>query len=134
MDPVAGLFAAGGAGFLALGLHLRRRTQRFLARAERVSAEVGAAASRDSELSGRSDYSRLHFIAVDGNSYTVESRLGLPGGAYARGRRVDVLYDPDNPADAVVDSRIELHAPWLIFAVLGAGWLIVGLLLLFPWF
>ncbi len=66
--------------------------------------------------------------------HTLESRLGLPGGAYARGRRVAVLYDPDDPGEAVVDSPLELHAPWLIFALLGAGWFAVGLLLLIPWF
>lgn len=133
MDLVAGLVAAVGAGFLVLGLHLRRRTRRFIAIAERAPATAVGATARTSELSARSDYSQLQFTAADGNRYRVESRLGLPGGAYARGRSVDVLYDPEDPSEAVVDSVIELHAPWLIFAVLGAGWLLAGLLLLFPW-
>lgn len=133
MDPVAALLTAAGAGFLALGLFLRRRTRRFLARAERASATVTDAIAPTSDLT-RQARSRLRFVAHNGRTYTFDSRLGLSGGAYARGQRIEVRYDPRNPADAVIDRFIELHAPWLLPTLLGAGLLMAGLLLLFARF
>lgn len=128
MNLVAGLFACGGAGFLALGLSLRGRTRRFIARALRTEASAEAVVTRAGlPGAGASRHTRLGFVDAAGRRHTVESRLGLPNGAYARGRRVEVLYDPADPTDAVVASWPELHAPWLIFSLLGAGWLVAGL-------
>lgn len=121
------LFFAGGIAVLLLAAWLRRRTQRFLARAVRATAQVEGVHSEASVLSGAgSDYSGLRFTAADGSRHAVESRLGIPGGAYRQGAAITVLYDPDHPQQAVVDSWMELHAAWAIFALLGLGWCIAA--------
>ena len=96
-----------------------------------ATAQVEVAATL-SVLSGAgSDYSGLSFTALDGKRYAVESRLGIPGGAYRQGATLSVLYDPEDPQQAVVERWIELHAAWAIFGLLGLGWCIAAIL---AWF
>ncbi|UXI66449.1 DUF3592 domain-containing protein [Tahibacter amnicola] len=127
---MAWIFLLAGAAMLCIGLALMARTRRFLRRAERATATVTGTTTASVMPAEPSTCSTLRFRAADGTEHACESRIGVPGGAYAEGRQVAVLYDPQDPANAVVDSWIELHLPWLIFTLVGTGQLLAAMAVL----
>ena len=64
-----------------------------------------------------------------GKNYTVTSNTGLNRAAYDRGQEVTVLYDPADPERAQIHSFTQMWLLPTIFGAVGAGFLIVGLVM-----
>jgi hypothetical protein len=58
-------------------------------------------------------YKKVSFMTQDGKEILFEGRLGtLPS---EPGYEIPVIYDPQNPASALINTFIEREAPWIIF-------------------
>lgn len=105
---------------LGVAAWLRRRTLEFLSRARRAPGRfTGEARSARTIAHGSTRYGVVEFTTARGEVRTVESRLGLPWRPRADSP-VAVLYDPDDPSDAVLDRPMELWGVALIFGLGGA--------------
>jgi hypothetical protein len=133
---VGAVFAALGAGFVAIGLRTRRSSRAFMARAVRVPGLVV-----DLELHrGRYHHAgdvdsgvwvpRLEFTTVDGRPVQMLAMYGSVPAPARRGDQVMVLYDPDQPTRAQVADRKLASGGCLSAAMLvaGTGALLFGLL------
>ncbi|HEX6677698.1 MAG TPA: DUF3592 domain-containing protein [Actinomycetes bacterium] len=133
---VGAVFAALGAGFVAIGLRTRRSSRAFMARAARVPGLVV-----DLELHrGRYHHAgdvdsgvwvpRLEFTTVDGRPVQTLAMYGSVPAPARRGDQVMVLYDPDQPTRAQVADRKLASGGCLSAAMLvaGTGALLFGLL------
>lgn len=108
-----------GVGLLTGSFFFARSTRRLLATAEHTSGTVVGFERRTSKR-GRSEYPIIEF-AAGGETH----RFTTTGaGSYARGEKVDVLYDAGDPANARVNAFFEL---WLgALALGGFGVLCLG--------
>ena len=73
-------------------------------------------------------YDRLEFTAADGRVHPVSSRVGVPWST-TKGREVTVIYDPEDPGEAVLERWIDLWMPPLILGLAG-GMMIVAMAVL----
>lgn len=62
--------------------------------------------SSSSEGSGYTYYSVVEFIDKNGRMVKFEDRVGSSHRMHKRGDLVDILYDPENPIDAIIDRGI----------------------------
>jgi hypothetical protein len=108
-----GLF--GGAGYFYSG------TQQLISAAQKAPGTIVGFERRTSK-GGFSDYPVVEFATASGEVH----RFTTSGaGDFAKGEAVEVLYHPDDPANAEVNVFIEL---WLgSLALGGAGLLCLGL-------
>ena len=123
------------AGFVTLGLvqlllarWLWRRTRSLVERGLRAPARtVGSSTESTVDMQG-ARYDRLEFTAADGRVHPVSSRVGVPWST-TKGREVTVIYDPEDPGEAVLERWIDLWMPPLILGLAG-GMMIVAMAVL----
>ncbi|MBQ3425448.1 MAG: DUF3592 domain-containing protein [Clostridia bacterium] len=96
-----GIWCLAGLVFLCVGIGFlrsaRRREERQRARAEGVVIEVVRRVSHDRDGSSVSFYPIVEFEA-DGRRISLESESGGGRKRFYEGQKVQVLYDPDDPA------------------------------------
>jgi hypothetical protein len=108
-----GLLALTGSGFWAV------RTRAFLGRAEKAPGTVVAL---EPTRSDRSTYYHpvVRFGLRSGQERTFRSHFGSNPPSHSVGETVEVLYDPDDPSDARIDSTFSRWGGVMIFAAVGA--------------
>lgn len=74
----------------------------------------------------------VHFTTTTGETIQFRSNFGSYPAAYRPGDKVSILYPPDNPQQATINSFFPLWFLTLIFAILGGSFTISGVSIL--WF
>ena len=119
--------------FLVLGLALSAgafvafaRTRTFLATAYTTTGVVLALeAYQDSD--GDTLYRPvLRFRTHEGEETEFRTNVGSSSDRFEVGQRLDVLYNPEEPSDARIQSFMQLWLPTLILGVLGGVFVLVG--------
>jgi len=126
---VGGAFAVLGPVLLAVGVYLYARTSAFLERATRTRGEVVELVERRSD-DGYTYAPVFVFEDAKGTSRRIVSNTSSNPPGYAVGDEVDVLYDPDDPEDACIDSFFSLWGGATIVGGLGLVFGIVGVAVL----
>lgn len=124
---ILGVMTFGGLLFLALGFWQLSSIRSFIAKARRANAiYVGRNfETAPTDVGKGSVYRGYQFTAHDGKNYGCSSIIG-GANSKPKNETVEVLYDPQNPAKARVNSWIELYGVPVIFLVCGAGFLLVA--------
>ena len=71
------------------------------------------------------------FVEASGKQHTIHSSLSTNPPRYEIDEKVSVLYDPQNPQKARIDSFLNLYFVPLVMGIIGAINLLIGLLLVF---
>ena len=91
--------------FLAVTAVALTQTLAFVVHATRTEgAFVGAVAKSGGNHGGTFLYPQAQFITPDGRTFKATSRSGSTDQPYADGAPITVLYDPNNPAHAEIES------------------------------
>lgn len=88
-----------------------------------INVTLGKLIRSDELLSKSPDYYPTVRYTVDGSSYEYTSNIHQSPGIPI-GKQVTVLYNPDNPNEAIINTFIQRAS---IFIVLGSVFLIIGL-------
>ncbi len=114
------LFSAVGVLFAGLGFHSYRSTRAFLARAHRVPGVV-VDLSWSRSRNGGTYHPVLRFQTLDGRTVQATSDVGSRPAPARPGQAVTVLYDPENPQEARLDTMTGRGTLLgVIFMVIGA--------------
>jgi hypothetical protein len=134
---VGALFTGGGALLFAVGAFLLRTNRRFDRRAQRAPGEVVDVRWRTQTSSAggvrHTGYPVLRFTLPDGDTVETVARATTSLDAMHEGQPVTVLYDPDNPRQARLDTRAAGAGSTLLPAVfmsIGGVLAVIGLALL----
>jgi hypothetical protein len=118
--------AVGYSAALGIGIWLRSKTIAFLKKAKVAEGTViGNEGHLTIDMRGGSSSPVIGFKTPDGKRHIFSSRLMVIR-KKSLGKVVKVLYDPENPHEAVIQSWVELHMPWVIFMTVG-GMGVIGL-------
>jgi hypothetical protein len=101
----------------AIGLWFFFKTRRFLSRAKKTTGKV-VDSSGYLTIDMRGTESPVIEFMANGKKYTFEGRVAVPW-KRLQGKSVSILYNPDDPSEAVLDSFVELHMAWIIFLSVG---------------
>jgi hypothetical protein len=114
-----GIFTAIGLGLLIGGVFAFQHTRRFLANAISVPGTVTENVwqeQRSSNTSGRGDfYPRIRFRTTDGQEISFIANSGSNPPSYHVSQQVTILYDPQQPYHAYIQSFVDL---WLLPTIL----------------
>ena len=88
--------------------------------------------SRDSDGS-YSSRPVVEFVAADGTRHRFASSVSTSPPAYSVGQRVDVIYPPGAPEDAILDGFVDRFLLPLIFGGIGTLFAAIGGGLVFAW-
>ena len=119
------VFGAVGAALLVAAFITLRSARSF------ESTAVGASGEVIDLAPSYSDGSATHapvvrFETPDGREVIFESSVSSHPPAYDIGERVDVLYAPDDPGDAVIDSFWQVYLAPVILGGIGSIFLLIG--------
>ena len=131
---LGGLFFVIGVGMLFAGVSWWRSNAAFAEHAVAGEGTVSDLLYRRSSSSSSSSSSRnsgtyvpvIDFTAPNGSRIHITGSSGSNPPAYSRGDKVPLLFDPENPEKAVIDSFGERKAGPLILSGLGAAFALVG--------
>ncbi len=124
-DAVIGfILMAVGALFVLIGLRLFVRIRRFLARAVTTQATVVDVEVTDSD--GPSYAPVLRFTIPDGRTVQFVHQYGHDEVRWEVGELMGVVYDPDDPDDARLDSVAGRYLGTIITTLVGLVLLGVG--------
>lgn len=114
---IFGGFALAGAVQLVLAHWLSRGTRTLVARGKRVGGRLVGKSTVGTMDGMSSRHDVVVYTTEDGYHGTVASRIGVPWVAHkdTPDRPLMVLYDPERPDRAVIDTWIELWAGPAIF-------------------
>lgn len=118
------LFLLIGIGLLAGAGVVYFNTSKFVAAARPAQGTVVALKSGAPEV---------RFRAQDGREVQFTSSVSSKPPAYSVGEKVEVLYRPDRPEDAEVNSLMALWLGVIILGALGSGFSLVGAGIIFGW-
>jgi hypothetical protein len=122
------IFAGVGTLLFAVGLIVAVHTQWFIARAARAPGVVIENIwGTDSEGSSTAK-PRVRFRTPAGQEFVFVSKVGSSHPSYEAGEGVAVLYDPENPGDARIQSFLSLWFVSLLLGGLGALFAAIGLI------
>lgn len=103
-----------------------------LAREQSVPGRVADLVARRDSDGDEIFYPVVEYVLPDGMPKRVELSFGTSPPSYAKGDAVTVLYDPEDPSDARIDSTGSAIVEWLvpmITGVIGLAFTIVTLIL-----
>ena len=124
-DPVIGFVLMGvGVLFLLIGLRLFMRILRFLARSVTTQATVVDIDVTDSD--GLSYSPVLRFTTADGRSVQFVHQYGHDEVRWEIGELMRVVYDPDDPDDARLDTFAGRYLGTIVTTSIGLVFLGVG--------
>lgn len=132
-SPLVFFVPSGALFLLALVLFVPRRS--FAQRAARAEGTVVTYAIRygRSQSSGprrRRRHAVVQYV-VDGVTYRVTSSIGQTGERWPIGTPLGVLYDGERPAEASIDSGLDLYFGAILSAIMGLVALVCGFGFLF---
>ena len=132
ISPIGALCIAG-AGAIGLGVSAFAfvSTQRFRRSAVRADGTVvelveSRSASSGDFGSGRFYYPRFQFRTQDGQQIAIKSDIGNSPAAFEVGEKVVVLYDPNKPVDAQIDTVSQFWMMHVAVGVLSVAVLVLG--------
>lgn len=130
MDWIAAfgvLFGSIGAALLAAAARQYKRRQAFLLGSATASGIV-VALTENRETDLVSYFPKVRFRTRSGREVTFQSDMGTSSPEAKRiGDAVAVRYRSDQPEEAELDGFMPLWGPSLVFGVLGAAFLFIGL-------
>ena len=122
-----------GSVFLFLGLSRSRRTKKWnrtsgivIKKEKNIHITLGKIFNKESLLSNGPDASPTFQYQVNGNEYEKTSSIQQKPG-FNPGTIVDVLYDPNDPKQAIIDSFVQRGS---IFTLLGWIFISIGFVIL----
>ena len=122
-----GVWCLVGVVFLAVGLAFRaafrRREERMRARAAGTVVEVVRRMSSDSAAF----YPIVEFEA-DGRKISLESSDGGGRKRFYEGQSVEVLYDPDDPSQFMLEGFNALAIVGKVFLIIGLACIAIGVI------
>ena len=124
---------------LIMALILTLRTENFLRRCIHVPGTIDKnvlVVERNDDGSVKTTYAPVFtFYGNDGRTYTVTSSNSSAPPEFAAGQKVEVLYEPSDPATARIDSFLQLWTTPMVLAVLGviSSFVGYGFVLLLRW-
>ena len=127
---VGALFVLVGGAFAGLGIAGLVQSSRFKGRATRTQGEVVGVEERTQRIQGRRRrllHPVVRFRTEAGQEVTVVNPVGTTF-APSPGQPVDVLYDPDRPADARLDAASSTWFIPVVMTVVGTVLLLMGAL------
>ena len=127
-----GIFCAAGPVMLLIAVGTGMERALFVRSS--ISAEGVIVALRPAHPYRPTDRSRFpvfRFTATDGRSFTVTSNIAQSPSPWRFGDPVPVLYQQDHPENAHLDSFVQLWEPQVILGIVGGGFSVIPLLILF---
>lgn len=119
------IFLIVGLGVLAGSVYNTLQTKDFLSSAVHAEGEVVDLIARRSDNS--TTYApKVSFYTANKQRLSFTSSSSSSPAAYSRGEKVTVLYSPNNPSNAKIDSFFSLWGASLIMGVLGVVFSAVG--------
>ena len=116
------IFPLVSIGILGVGVWLAIKTRRFQTIALEAPATIIGKENIVSPTEQKgTNYANFQFVTHTGEVVTGRSIIGVPWAGKNKGKEVTILYNPDNPKESRVNSFVELHAPALIFMLVGIG-------------
>ena len=127
---------AQGAFVGALAIYLMIKTRTFRDRAIRTDAlvvDASARVSRHHQQAMRATTFRpvVEFTDQTGQNHRVEISLGMSHPSWSQGDTISILYAPDDPKNARLDTFIGLWFPCLVCTFISV-WSVIGGLVI--WF
>jgi len=119
---VFGVFFVIGLGMLIGSYFTIQHTRSFLANAvttEGVVIDNVLSRSSTSRDVSYTYHPRVQFRTADGRSIDFVSSIGTSPPSYAVNQRVTVLYDPQNPTNAHINSFASLWVATMVLGILG---------------
>ena len=123
-------FAAIGVILLFIAVFLFVRQKQFLAKARKAPGVVSAVRTTTDDDGGEMYAPIVDFRTETGAPATYKSTLYTRPSRYRQGVQVELLYDPDNPANAQIVGRPMNNAATWILAGLGLVFVIAGIAVL----
>jgi hypothetical protein len=109
---------------------LYRRTARFRQRAVSTEGVVTDFKTGTDDDGDSVYYPIFQYRAPSGQEYTICSNTGTNPPGFKKGQSVGVLYDPDQPTEARLDTFVQLWLTTIIVSGLGSLFAIFGIVLL----
>jgi hypothetical protein len=119
-----------GLSLVILSVVIQVKQYIFRGRARRARGEVVEIVEASSGPGRRLKYPVVEFETERGRTVEFESSVGSNPSLYRVGQRVSVLYDPDEPQKATIDSFLSRWLATLITGCLGVSFLFVGMVFL----
>jgi hypothetical protein len=128
---IALVFVAFGTLFAAIGVGMRRGHNRFKARAATATGTVTDLRSRSAGDSGSGVVwvPVVKFTTADGRTVEAETSGGTNVKRHKPGQPIEVLYDPQQPADVRIPDWGSglIHG---VFIAMGSAFVLIGLAIL----
>ena len=123
-------FLAIGLGVWALSAYLYMNARQFIAHGEHARGTVtGFRRSRSSYY-----YPVVAFKTAEGTQIEFVENNGSSSPAFVKGQQVEVIYMPENPNNAKINTFSDLWALPLFLAIFGTIFSLVGFAVIFvPW-
>jgi len=123
------LFLAVGVICLTASGLVYRHTQAFAGRAERAEGRIVDVVYRSARPGERlgSYGSVFRFTTRDGRTVQATASVRASTSRHRVGDPVRVLYDPQNPQNALIDSFVDRHFILIVLLPIGVGFTAVGL-------
>jgi len=124
------IFAGIGSIFLITGIIIGVNTRSFFGKSistEGTVIDLERHTSRDSK--GRSStayYPVIKFTANSGKSIEFEANSGSNPPAYTQGQKVEILYNPQEPESATINSWLDLWFLPAMFTGMGSLFVVIG--------
>jgi hypothetical protein len=118
---ILGLFFVLGMGAVVGACFTFLHTRQFLQNAVGVSGVVVENVVGHGSNGNPAYFPRIRFQTADGHEIDFVSRTGNNPAAYSVGESVSVLYDPQQPNKASVNSFVSLWLATIILVPLGVG-------------
>ncbi len=126
---ITAIFAIAGIALLVVAIWLGISSTSFVGTAVHATGTVAELAEKEgSDNHSTIYYPVVEFTTADGRVMRFESATGSNPSMYRQGQEVKVLYNPADPAHAMIDSLMELwFAPMLLgfigslFSAIGFG-------------
>ena len=124
------IFGLIGVGMLIGGYYTWSSTNAFLQTATKAQGEVvNVVRERSSDSDGRTSYSyypEIKFRTSTNEEVIFKSSSGSNPPSYRTGESVEVLYDPQNPPNASINSFMSLWLGTIILSVIGLVFAAIG--------
>jgi len=131
---ISTLFSIIGIGLLIASLFIFNHTRNFIKKSSSTTGTVIELLQERSTSSGGSTsyayYPWIRFETEDGRSIVFKSAVGSNPPSYRVGEEVSVLFDPDNPYNAKINSFFSVWLGFIILSGLGVIFAGIGLGLL----
>ncbi|HEX6986926.1 MAG TPA: DUF3592 domain-containing protein, partial [Planctomycetaceae bacterium] len=116
---LVGVFLGVAALMLSIAGVTAVNAREELAREQSAPGRVVDLVARRDNAGKEFSYPVVEFVLPDGTPQTVEVPEGSSPPAYAKGDAVTVLYDPEDPRDARIDSVSGAIVLWIVPGITG---------------